>query len=134
VGPAGPTTATRMDKFTEMMLARTGLIAMIGKSERGPEAIESIDFAEFERRRQAGPMTVLDVRGASEHAERRVPGAINVAHTRLRVARPVFAADRPVYVHCAAGARSAVSAAYLASQGVPAVHVDGSFSEWTPAA
>ncbi|MBP7548013.1 MAG: fumarate hydratase [Corallincola sp.] len=42
VGPAGPTTATRMDKFTEMMLAETGLIGMIGKSERGPVAIESI--------------------------------------------------------------------------------------------
>ncbi|GAA0767119.1 fumarate hydratase [Ideonella azotifigens] len=42
VGPAGPTTATRMDSFTEMMLAQTGLISMIGKSERGPVAIESI--------------------------------------------------------------------------------------------
>ncbi|NBW00267.1 MAG: fumarate hydratase [Betaproteobacteria bacterium] len=42
VGPAGPTTATRMDKFTETMLAKTGLIAMIGKAERGPEAIEAI--------------------------------------------------------------------------------------------
>ncbi|WP_424191914.1 fumarate hydratase [Ampullimonas aquatilis] len=42
VGPAGPTTATRMDKFTETMLGQTGLIAMIGKSERGPTAIESI--------------------------------------------------------------------------------------------
>ncbi|MBB6581857.1 fumarate hydratase [Ralstonia solanacearum] len=42
VGPAGPTTATRMDKFTETMLARTGLIAMVGKAERGPVAIEAI--------------------------------------------------------------------------------------------
>jgi fumarate hydratase class I len=42
VGPAGPTTATRMDKFTDMMLEKTGLIAMIGKAERGPGAIESI--------------------------------------------------------------------------------------------
>ncbi len=42
VGPAGPTTATRMDKFTDMMLAKTGLIAMIGKAERGPAAIEAI--------------------------------------------------------------------------------------------
>ena len=42
VGPAGPTTATRMDKFTEMMLAETGLIAMVGKAERGPVAIEAI--------------------------------------------------------------------------------------------
>ena len=42
VGPAGPTTATRMDKFTEMMLAKTGLISMIGKSERGPMGLEAI--------------------------------------------------------------------------------------------
>jgi fumarate hydratase class I len=42
VGPAGPTTSTRMDGFTEMMLAKTGLISMIGKAERGPVAIESI--------------------------------------------------------------------------------------------
>jgi fumarate hydratase class I len=42
MGPAGPTTATRMDKFTEMMLAQTGLIGMIGKAERGPVAIEAI--------------------------------------------------------------------------------------------
>ncbi|HBT33024.1 MAG TPA: fumarate hydratase [Pusillimonas sp.] len=42
VGPAGPTTATRMDKFTDMMLEKTGLIAMIGKAERGSVAIEAI--------------------------------------------------------------------------------------------
>ncbi|TPE62897.1 fumarate hydratase [Sandaracinobacter neustonicus] len=42
VGPAGPTTATRMDKFTETMLAKTGLIAMVGKAERGPAGIEAI--------------------------------------------------------------------------------------------
>ena len=42
VGPAGPTTATRMDKFTETMLSQTGLISMIGKAERGPVAIEAI--------------------------------------------------------------------------------------------
>ena len=42
VGPAGPTTATRMDGFTEMMLAQTGLISMVGKAERGPVAIEAI--------------------------------------------------------------------------------------------
>ncbi|WP_374510772.1 FumA C-terminus/TtdB family hydratase beta subunit, partial [Niveibacterium sp.] len=42
VGPAGPTTATRMDKFTEQVLAQTGLLGMIGKAERGPTAIEAI--------------------------------------------------------------------------------------------
>lgn len=42
VGPAGPTTSTRMDKFVEIMLSETGLFGMIGKSERGPQAVESI--------------------------------------------------------------------------------------------
>jgi len=42
VGPAGPTTATRMDKFTRQMLEQTGLIGMVGKAERGPAAIEAI--------------------------------------------------------------------------------------------
>ena len=42
VGPAGPTTATRMDKFTELMLDKTGLLGMIGKAERGPAAVEAI--------------------------------------------------------------------------------------------
>ena len=42
VGPAGPTTATRMDKFTRTMLEQTGLMGMIGKAERGPAAIEAI--------------------------------------------------------------------------------------------
>lgn len=42
VGPAGPTTATRMDKFTDSMLEHTGLLGMIGKAERGPVAIAAI--------------------------------------------------------------------------------------------
>jgi fumarate hydratase class I len=42
VGPAGPTTATRMDKFTEMMLGETGLIGMVGKAERGPTGVAAI--------------------------------------------------------------------------------------------
>jgi fumarate hydratase, class I len=42
VGPAGPTTANRMDRFVEPLLAQTGLLAMIGQAERGPEATVSI--------------------------------------------------------------------------------------------
>ncbi|MEG3593735.1 MAG: fumarate hydratase C-terminal domain-containing protein, partial [Pseudomonadota bacterium] len=42
VGPAGPTTSTRMDKFTDQVLEQTGLFAMVGKAERGPRAIEAI--------------------------------------------------------------------------------------------
>jgi fumarate hydratase class I len=42
VGPAGPTTATRMDRFVEPLMAQAGLLAMIGKAERGPQAVEAI--------------------------------------------------------------------------------------------
>jgi fumarate hydratase class I len=42
VGPAGPTTATRMDKYTDLMLSKTGLLGMIGKAERGPETVALI--------------------------------------------------------------------------------------------
>jgi fumarate hydratase, class I len=57
VGPAGPTTATRMDKFTEQLLAETGLIGMIGKAERGPAAIEAI--------RRHGAVYLMAVGGAA---------------------------------------------------------------------
>jgi fumarate hydratase class I len=57
VGPAGPTTSSRMDKFVEPMLAKTGLIGMIGKSERGPAATESI--------RKHGAMYCIAVGGAA---------------------------------------------------------------------
>ena len=42
VGPAGPTTANRMDRFTETMLGKSGLLAMVGKAERGPETVAAI--------------------------------------------------------------------------------------------
>ncbi|MFO1316937.1 MAG: fumarate hydratase [Burkholderiales bacterium] len=57
VGPAGPTTSTRMDKFTHMMLEHHGLLAMIGKAERGPVAIEAI--------RKFGAVYLMAVGGAA---------------------------------------------------------------------
>ncbi len=57
VGPAGPTTATRMDKFTRTMLEKTGLAGMIGKAERGPSAIEAI--------RDTGSVSMIAVGGAA---------------------------------------------------------------------
>jgi len=71
VGPAGPTTATRMDKFTEMMLAKTGLIAMIGKAERGPVAIEAI--------RKHGAAYLMAVGGAAYLVARAIRSAKVVA-------------------------------------------------------
>ena len=57
VGPAGPTTATRMDKFTRQMLEQTGLLGMVGKSERGEQAIEAI--------RDYGAVYLMAVGGAA---------------------------------------------------------------------
>ena len=57
IGPAGPTTATRMDKFTPTLLEQTGLIGMVGKAERGDMAIEAI--------RDAGAVYLIAVGGAA---------------------------------------------------------------------
>jgi fumarate hydratase class I len=75
VGPAGPTTATRMDKFTEMMLAQTGLIAMVGKAERGPVAIEAI------RRHKAAYL--MAVGGAAYLVSKAIKGSRVVAFQDL---------------------------------------------------
>ncbi len=75
VGPAGPTTATRMDKFTETMLAETGLIAMVGKAERGPVAIASI------KKHQAAYL--MAVGGAAYLVSKAIKGARVVAFEDL---------------------------------------------------
>jgi fumarate hydratase class I len=67
VGPAGPTTATRMDGFTDMMLEKTGLISMIGKAERGPVAIESI--------RRHGSAYLMAVGGSAYLVSKAIRGA-----------------------------------------------------------
>ena len=75
VGPAGPTTATRMDKFTELMLAKTGLIAMVGKAERGPVAIEAI--------KQHRAAYLMAVGGAAYLVSKAIKGARVVAFEDL---------------------------------------------------
>ncbi len=75
VGPAGPTTATRMDRFTETMLARTGLVGMIGKAERGPAAIEAI--------RRHGAVYLVAVGGAAYLVSQAIKAAQVVAFEDL---------------------------------------------------
>jgi fumarate hydratase class I len=67
VGPAGPTTATRMDKFTRQMLAETGLLGMVGKAERGPAAIDAI--------REFGAVYLMAVGGAAYLVSKAIVGA-----------------------------------------------------------
>ncbi len=75
VGPAGPTTATRMDKFTDFILEHTGLIGMIGKAERGPLGIEAI--------RKHGATYLIAVGGAAYLVSRAIASARVVAFPEL---------------------------------------------------
>ena len=75
VGPAGPTTATRMDKFTHLMLEHHGIVAMIGKAERGPAAIEAI--------RKFGAVYLMAVGGAAYLVSKAILSARVVAFADL---------------------------------------------------
>ena len=75
VGPAGPTTATGMDKFTRTMLAETGLLGMIGKAERGPVAIEAI--------KEYGAVYLMAVGGAAYLVSKAIKAARVVAFPEL---------------------------------------------------
>jgi fumarate hydratase, class I len=92
VGPAGPTTATRMDKFTDQLLSRTGLIGMIGKAERGPAAIASI--------KQHGAVYLMAVGGAAYLVAKAIKSSRLVAFEDLgmEAIREFEVEDMPVTV------------------------------------
>ena len=101
VGPAGPTTSTRMDKFTEMMLAETGLIAMIGKAERGPEAIAAI--------RKHGSAYLMAVGGAAYLVSKAIKQArvVGFEDLGMEAIYEFDVVDMPVTVAVDAGGTSA---------------------------
>ncbi len=75
VGPAGPTTATRMDGFVRQMLKETGMLGMIGKAERGPEAIEAI--------REFGAVYLIAIGGAAYLVSKAIRGSRRLAFEDL---------------------------------------------------
>jgi len=75
IGPAGPTTATRMDRFTRQMLAETGLLGMVGKAERGPLAIEAI--------KEFGAVYLMAVGGAAYLVSKAIIGSRQLAFDDL---------------------------------------------------
>ena len=101
VGPAGPTTATRMDGFTEMMLRDTGLIAMIGKAERGPVAIEAI--------RKHHSAYLMAVGGAAYLVSKAIKSAkvVGFADLGMEAIYEFDVVDMPVTVAVDAGGTSA---------------------------
>ena len=90
VGPAGPTTSSRMDKFVEPVLAKTGLIGMVGKSERGPIAIDSI--------KKHGAVYCIAVGGAAYLVSKAIRGSRMVAFPDLgmEAIREFDVVDMPV--------------------------------------
>ena len=93
-------------------------------------SIETIDMSEIEPFIDRDDRAVLDVRGQSEFAEGHVPGAHNIAHTRLWLRRGEVPVGGKTAVHCKTGGRSAVAAALLARLGHDVVYVDGDFDAW----
>lgn len=92
IGPAGPTTATRMDRFTDAILGATGLKVMIGKAERGPEAIEAIS--------RHGAAYLIAVGGAAFLVSKAVRSSRVVAYPELgmEAIREIRVEDMPVMV------------------------------------
>ena len=73
---------------------------------------------------------VLDVRRATEYAKEHIPGAINIAHTRLASRLDEVPRDTPLVVHCLSGARSACAASYLEREGYDVANLAGGIAAW----
>jgi hydroxyacylglutathione hydrolase len=89
-----------------------------------------ISLDELEDRLREGDMQVLDVRGAAEYAESHIPGAHQVAHTRLVPRLSEIPRDRPLAVHCEAGGRAGSAASLLEREGFDVTLVEDNFPAW----
>ncbi|HZD06001.1 MAG TPA: rhodanese-like domain-containing protein, partial [Longimicrobiales bacterium] len=94
------------------------------------DRIEEIDTLAMEERRADPSTAVLDVRQVSEFQQGHVPGALNVAHTRLPDRLDELPRDRTLLVHCRTGSRSAVASALLGREGFDVVYVNGLMTDW----
>ena len=87
-------------------------------------------FPRYDATPDTGATTVLDVRSAAEFAAGHVPGALNIAHTRLAARLDDIPRERPVAVYCRSGNRAAAASSFLERSGYDVTFVDGLFSEW----
>jgi hydroxyacylglutathione hydrolase len=92
-----------------------------------------IDTVAMEKARRENGTTVLDVRRQSEFDEGHVPGAVNIAHTRLLERKDELDTGTAYLVHCRTGARAAAATALLERYGIDVVYVDGMFDDWKKA-
>jgi hydroxyacylglutathione hydrolase len=93
--------------------------------------IQAIEMVTFDEAVSGDPDgLILDVRKATEYEESHIEGALNIAHTRLLSRIDEIPNDRKIYVHCMTGARSAVAAAFLQSEGFDVAQVDDIFTDY----
>lgn len=106
------------------------VLATYFSSDGAVGTIERIDFAEMIDRMDDATHVVVDVRRKTEFDSGHVPNAVNAAHTRLPELLDRIPRDKTLLVHCQAGARSALAAAYLAREGYDVVFVDDGFPRY----
>ena len=94
------------------------------------EVTSRVDFHDLEVDIDAEAWTILDVRGAAEYAGGHIPGAINIAHTRLSARLDEVPTDKPILAYCRSGNRASAASALLAREGFDVTHVDGQFAHW----
>ena len=123
--------------FAVRNLVRIGLDKVIAyalpsvTNELPTASIEEIDIMELDRMRNLPGVSVLDVRRESEFREGHVPGAHNIAHTRLLNQFNELDKEATHLVHCRSGGRAAAAAAFLKSKGLDVIYVNGNFADWT---
>lgn len=88
------------------------------------------DFEDVEKSRQDKNVQLLDVRKATEFNEGHIPGAVNIAHTRLAVHLDELAKSKTLMVHCASGRRASYASSLLARNGFSVQWVDDDFEQW----
>ncbi|MGI9625455.1 MAG: rhodanese-like domain-containing protein, partial [Longimicrobiales bacterium] len=111
----------------------TGFITpeeLLGDQAQNHATTKHIHFADFSLPTDVPRVTLLDVRGAAEFAEGHLPGAINIAHTRLGNHLDRVPEDRPVWVYCRSGRRAALAASLLERVGYDVTHIDGGMEDW----
>lgn len=94
------------------------------------EGISRVDFPDLDAEIDPNAWTILDVRGAAEYQAGHIPGAMNIAHTRLAARLDEVPRDKPVLAYCRSGNRASAASALLAREGFDVTHVDGAFAYW----
>lgn len=102
----------------------------LAESKSTTAVIPRVNFTDVPAEVDQTRWTILDVRGAAEFSGAHVPGALNVAYTRLASRLDEIPRDKPVLAYCRSGNRASAAAALLARAGLDVTLVDGPFASW----